>query len=153
MSRSTVPGVQFSFTRRADGIIDASVGPDHSVFNDALEDCVSSRAPRGAEPGLSTYWIERAEHGVRQSAESGRAEPFASGNVTYLRLEGNQVVAGYDLDPEEEHADQIPLEAFLRLLGDWKQRVVAAGGATGPAAMPSNPEKRVWDLGSGDDDR
>jgi hypothetical protein len=129
--------MELRFSRRPDGIIDASLGPDHAMLNHALEDAVSSRAPRGApRPGLSTYWIDQAEVRARSAAAEGSREPFASGNVTYLRLDGDRVVAGYDFDPAEAETDSISLEEFLRLLAAWRTEVVDAGGATGKDAIP-----------------
>jgi hypothetical protein len=137
--------MEVRFTRRPDGIIDASLGPDHALFNHALEDSVSSRAPRGApRPGLSTYWIDRAERYARQAAADRSEKPFTSGNVTYLRVEGDRVVARYDFDPDDAEGDSIPLHDFLDLLADWRQAVLNAGGASGTYAEPLvNP----WPMG------
>ena len=137
--------MEVRFTQRPDSIIDASIGPDHELFNHALQDAVSSRAPRGApRPGLSTYWIDQADQYARQAAADGSNRPFASGNATYLKVEGDRVVAGYDFDDEEAEGDSIPLQDFLNLLADWRQTVVDAGGATGTDAEPPvNP----WPMG------
>lgn len=125
------------FVTRADGIIEARVSDNHGLLNHALEDSVSSRAPRGAPTGgLSTYWIDRAAEGVRAAMESASTAPFLSGNVTYLRLECDRVVAGYDFDPDEEDADSIDVQDFLSLLARWRRVVTEAGGASGSEAEP-----------------
>lgn len=114
------------------------------MFNRALADSVSSEAPRGAlRPGLSTYWIDRAEQRARQAALDGSPEPVASGNVAFLRIEGSYVVAAYEFDPDGDDAEAVPLEVFLDLLGKWRRRVVEAGGGSGPEAqMMSGPGTR-----------
>jgi hypothetical protein len=130
--------MRFEFTARDDGVIDATVGSEHLLMNHALEDAVSSRAPRGAaHPGLSTYWIDRAENRLRSAVETQSSDPFATGNVTWLRLDGDSVVAGYEFDPDEQGGDSIPLNDFLVLLAEWRKVVVEAGGASGAAAEPS----------------
>ncbi len=102
------------FSERPDGQIDASLGPDWPVFNEALSDSVSSLPPRGAEgAGLSTYWIDVAADGARRAAEHGVEQPFVAGNVTYLRVVGDRVVAGNDFDPDEAEAQSSRWPTFL----------------------------------------
>jgi hypothetical protein len=130
--------MRFEFITQDDGMIEATVGPEHMLMNHALEDAVSSRAPRGAAcPGLSTYWIDQAESRLRSAMETQSSDPFASGNVTWLRLDGTHIVAGYVFDPDEQEGDTIPLHDFLDLLRQWRKLVVQAGGASGAAAEPS----------------
>ncbi len=113
----------FRFTVRPDGIIEAHVGSDESLLDHALNDAVSSRAPRGAaSQGLSTYWIDRTEQALRRAIADGLDEPFASGNATYLRLDGDRVVAAYDFDPEEQEGESLPLDEFLSILTEWRRR-------------------------------
>jgi hypothetical protein len=128
--------VKLEFSSRPDGIIDAFLAPGHEMFNRALADAVSSRAPSGASrPGLSTYWIDQVEERVRQAAIDGETEPFATGNVTILRLDGPNVVAAFDFDPDGDDTDAVPVVDFLALLSQWRQRVVAAGGVSGTEAQ------------------
>lgn len=123
------------FTTRPDGIIEVHAGPGLSFFNEALNDAVSSRAPRGAlRPGLSTYWIDKTEEGVRAAVADGSDTPFASGNATYLRLDHDRIVAAFDFDPEEEDTESLSVDDFLAVLAEWRQRVIDAGGASGPEA-------------------
>jgi hypothetical protein len=140
--------VDVDFVVRPDGIIEAHVEPRGGLLDEALNEAVSSRAPRGAvRQGLSTDWIDRTEALARRNAENGVSDPFASGNVTYLRLDGNRVVAGYDFDPDEENADTLMLEEFLNLLAEWRERVKEAGGASGPEAAEMVEAERVWPMG------
>lgn len=136
--------MNLTFSVRTDGIIDVSLGDEWRLFNQALEDSVSSRAPRGAHrPGLSTYWIDRTEAAVQAAAAEGSTDPFASGNVTFLRLNGDAVVAAFDFDPEGGDVEEIPLEDFLALLKEWRKRVIDAGGTHGvDAQLGTEPTPR-----------
>jgi hypothetical protein len=126
--------MDLSFTHLPDGVIEISVGRSDGLFTMAMNDSVSSRAPRGsATPGLSTYWIDRVEAAAQSAREHRSAEPFASGNVTYLRLDGDEVIAAFDFDPAEIDAESMPLESFLRALREWRGRVIEAGGASDSA--------------------
>jgi hypothetical protein len=105
-------------------------------MDEALNDAVTSRAPRGAVlQGLSTYWIDRTEEKLRTAREQRLTTPFASGNAWYLRLEGDSVIAASDYDePREVHTESMPVEEFERLLVAWRNHVIAAGGASGSEA-------------------
>jgi hypothetical protein len=139
-SRQTVR-VNFAFTVRGDGIIEARTGSGDGVLDHALNDAVSSRAPRGAFfPGPSTYWIDRTAKALRRAIAEGHEKPFASGNATYLRLDGDRVVAGYDFDPDEREGESLPLVEFLRLLNEWRRRVIEGGGVSGQAAARMSEE-------------
>jgi len=67
------------------------------IPNEALEDSIGSRPPRGApQAGPSTFWLNRALQGVRARIADAGDEPFASGNATYLQVRGRNVEARYD---------------------------------------------------------
>jgi hypothetical protein len=128
--------MEWGFEVRADGIIEMHVDPAHGAMDEALNDAVTSRAPRGAvRQGLSTYWIDRTEERLLRARHQGLAAPFASGDAWYLRLEGDTVVAASDYDePREGHSETMPLEKFLDLLAAWRDRVIGAGGVSGSEA-------------------
>jgi hypothetical protein len=133
----------------ADGVIEVrtSVG---GVFDDALNDSVSSRAPRGAtSQGLSTYWIDSVERDARAAAEHGGKLPFASGNITVLRVADDEIVASYDygLPDDEDDAERVPLGDFLKVLAKWREAVVAAGGASGNAAFDGVAQRPARPMG------
>jgi hypothetical protein len=72
--------VAVRFTVQHDGMIEAHVGSDGGLVTLALNDAVGSRAPRGAvHQGLSTFWIDRAESGVRLAIDQRRTEPSPMG--------------------------------------------------------------------------
>ncbi len=114
------------FERRDDGQVDAFLdSADYSLLQEALNDCVSSLPPRGMPGnGPSTYWIDVAERGARQAAAIGDDRPFTWGNVTLLRVVGDQVEATLDFD--DEVVERIPLPDFLNLLTAWRAEVVTA---------------------------
>lgn len=126
--------MDLSFTHLPDGIIEIVVGRSDGLFTMAMNDSVSSRTPRGSStPELSTYWIDRVEAAAQSARERRSADPFASGNVTYLRLAGDAVIAAFDFDAEEIEAESMPLESFLRALREWRGRLIEAGGASDSA--------------------
>ncbi|MBW3649583.1 MAG: hypothetical protein KY458_03355 [Actinobacteria bacterium] len=131
------------FELRSDGIVDCLLD-GRSLLNEALADAVSSRAPRGAlHPGLSTYWIDRTEEAVRRAVQHRLQEPFATGNVTYLSLKGDLVVAAYDFDGEDGQTESIPVDEFVHILTLWRQEVVGAGGVSGDDAAALQDEPRA----------
>lgn len=127
--------MEVQFSTREDGQVDASLGPDWPLFNHALGDSVSSLPPRG-EPGNapSTYWVDVAATGARRAAERGDGNPFTWGNITTLHVEGDDVVARYDYD-EEGDGERVPLNEFLELLEEWRERVLASR-AGADASLP-----------------
>ncbi len=131
------------FSRRTDGQVDATLGDGWMVFNEALADAVSSLPPRGERGvGPSTYWIDLSEAQARRSATEGELAPFVSGNITYLRVQGDLVIAAYDFDPEESEAESMPLSVFLGILGQWRTEVLASRHGAGevlPDTYRRNP--------------
>ena len=114
-----------TFSVRDDGQVDALIGPELPVFQEALNDSVSSLPPRGAPGnGPSTYWIDHAENGVLSAQRTGDGRPFTWGNTTVLRLQGDTVVASYDYAEPDEPGDEVPLADFLALLAEWRIQVM-----------------------------
>lgn len=113
------------FSVREDGQVDASLGDDWPIFNDALADSISSLPPRGA-PGVGpfTYWIVVAREGALRAAERGDDRPFIWGNFTELLVREGSVVARYDYADPDEPVDSLPLGDFLQLLDLWRDRIV-----------------------------
>jgi hypothetical protein len=115
-----------AFTRRSDGQVDVSLGSEWPVFNDALNDSISSLPPRGAiGPGPSTYWIDIAETGVRAAEASGDESPFITGNETRISLKGTSVYASYDYEYGDDvnKAQVLELPEFLNLLARWRTEI------------------------------
>jgi hypothetical protein len=68
--------VEFTFSTREDGQVDATIVGEHPGLNEALADSISSLPPRGAPGrGPSTYWIDVARAGSIAALESGSDAP------------------------------------------------------------------------------
>jgi len=112
-----------------------NLGPDWPLFNEALNDCVSSLPPRGANGvGPSTYWIDVAEEGVIRASQQGVESPFTAGNVTRLRVRSGKVTASLDF-AEDEPEEAMPLADFLAILRAWRVRVLESATAS-TSALP-----------------
>jgi hypothetical protein len=135
--------VEVTFAQRPDGIIEASLGAEMPTFSHALNDAVSSRAPRGAaRAGLSTYWIDRVERDARAALANGSSAPFASGNVTVLYVVEGRVHASFEFDDEGSEAESLTVCDFFDLLAAWRQRVIDSGGVHGDeAALLLTPDQ------------
>src|SRR5437899_1886023 len=67
---------------RDDGTVDARLGPEWPIFNEALADSISSLPPRGsAEKRLSTYWIDKTLERLRSVQQTTAEGRIASGNA------------------------------------------------------------------------
>lgn len=132
--------VEAVFSTRGDGQVDVTLGPDWPLFNEALNDCVSSLPPRGASgAGPSTYWIDIAEGGALRASEQADETPFTAGNVTRLRVRSGTVTASLDF-AEDEPEEDMPLADFLAILSAWRVRVLES--AAGSAAALSETYRR-----------
>ena len=127
--------VEVTFAQRPDGIIEASLGEKMPTFSHALNDAVSSRAPRGAvHTGLSTYWIDRVERDARAALADESSAPFASGNITILYVIEDRVHASFEFDDDGGQAESMTIRDFFDLLAAWRQRVIDGGGVHGAEA-------------------
>jgi hypothetical protein len=129
------PVSEARFMVRKNGIIEVEVGVPGGALDHALNDAVTGRAPRGARhTGLSTYWVDRTERQLALAIENGTTEPFASGDVTYLRTDGQTVIAALDFDEDEATCESINVVSFIRVLAEWREHVIASGGVSGDRA-------------------
>jgi hypothetical protein len=108
------------------GFVNVTLDEELPVLSDALEDSLGTRPPRAApQDGPSTYWLDNGIARLRERMESGTAEPFASGNATYLQLQEGLVEARYDYDPPDSDViSAVAADEFLALLVEWRRRVV-----------------------------
>jgi hypothetical protein len=122
------------FNRRDDGNIDARLGDEWPLFNEALADSISSLPPRGQDQaGPSTYWVDVALQGLENSLRTGTDRPFAAGNVTLLRVRDGMIEARFDFD-EAEAGEFMSVEDFRAIIGEWRGQIVgSASSATNPA--------------------
>ncbi|GAA4822901.1 hypothetical protein ACFQ0K_16395 [Nocardioides caeni] len=112
------------FTVREDGQVDAQLPSAGPLFNEALDDSISSLPPRGARgSGPSTYWVDVALKGLRQAELNNDERPFTYGNITLLRLVGDKVEARYDFADDDEEGDFVDVGDFVALLEEWGARI------------------------------
>jgi hypothetical protein len=111
---------EWQFRERDDQIIEVDLGPEWPGFTEALNDAVSTRAPRGEPAGLSTFWIDRTLSWL-ESADSPKKE-LASGNATSLVLDGSFVVAqsDYEMWPDS----RMSLDDFVRGMELWRAETI-----------------------------
>lgn len=112
--------MEAQFRKREDGVIDANLGAEWGGFTEALQDAVTTRAPRGSDGvNPSTYWIDRTVAAL-SSARDG--EVVASGNSTELVVEADHVVARSQYETFVEQ--RLSRTAALDVLGQWRAEVV-----------------------------
>jgi hypothetical protein len=119
--------VQVEFVAlRDDGTIDARLGSDWPIFNEALADAVSS-LPRGSkETRLSTYWIDQTLErlaALRAQDQTGR---IAGGNAYSLAFDGAGVEAIFDYGDPDEDVELMSVDDFRSILEGWRAAVIAA---------------------------
>jgi hypothetical protein len=134
--------MRYQFHRTEAGSVDVTLDDDLPVLLDALADSPGTCPPLGArEDGPSTYWLDSAIAHLRERMESGNPEPFASGNTTYLQLQGGRVEARYDYDPvDSDIVDRVDPAGLLDLLTEWQRLVL---DASPEAARRLPPDRRA----------
>lgn len=111
--------VEWRFEEREDQLIEADLGPNWSGFSEALNDAVSTRAPRGHPSGLSTYWIDRTLESLGGASQPGAV--LASGNATSLIHDGRFVVAHSDYDLWGD--ERMSVDDFVSRMEAWRAAV------------------------------
>ena len=116
--------MNWSFHVEPGGLVWPEPGAHGPQLKDALWDCVSSLSPRGQEPKLSTYWIDRALTGL----SSGRSGDFviASGNAWSLLRSGDEVVVRFDYGDEDDEHETVPATELVAGLTAYREAVVRA---------------------------
>ena len=110
---------------RDDGTVDARLGSEWPIFNQALADSISSVPPRGSpERHLSTFWIDSTLGRLRSMREGQTLGPIASGNAYSLILDGDDVVASFDYGDEDDQ-ERLAVDDVIELLTGWREAVVA----------------------------
>ena len=136
-------GMRYQFRRRDDGSVHMILDDDLPLLRDALEASLGTRPPRGGpQGGRSTNWLDNAITRLRERMGSGSAEPFASGNVTYLLLRGSRVEARYDFEPvDSDIVDRVESEDLLGLLTEWRRLVLEASPEAAHRMPPPRPAR------------
>ncbi len=117
--------MRFAFRTTPAGYVEVAQSDDMSVFIRVLNDCVGSRAPRGARSGPSTYWIDAALEEFRRALSDSDSPSMLSGNMSYLQLVDGLVEARYDYDPpDSDIVERLPLPDVIALLEQWRTAVI-----------------------------
>lgn len=115
----------FQFTTTAAGYIDVRRSDQMAIFAGVLNDCVGSRAPRGAPVGLSTFWIDAALNEFRPHLADSNGYAMFSANASYLELVDGLVEARFDYDPPgSDIVERLPLQEVIELLEAWRTEVI-----------------------------
>lgn len=115
----------FQFTTTTSGYIDVERSDQMPIFTNVVNDCVGSRAPRGAPAGLSTFWIDAALNEFRPHLTDSNGSAMFSGNASYLELVDRLVEARFDYDPpDSDIVERLPLREVIELLEAWRTEVI-----------------------------
>lgn len=123
-----------SFSTRQDGQIEVDLGLGLRLFTHALNDCVTSRPPRGAEEnGPSTFWVDVTDQSLERALLAGLDDQFSEGNSHELWLKSGQIEARSAYPVEEgEPGEVLAVADFRRVLAGWRQQIVQAPPADPP---------------------
>jgi hypothetical protein len=129
---------------RDDGTIDARLGSEWPIFNEALADAVSSLPPRGSsEARLSTYWIEQTLARLATLEARNETGPIASGNAYSLVFDGDGVEAVFDYGDPNEEVELMSTADFRSILEGWHRAVLAAQ-AHETRTVPQTYRRNPW---------
>lgn len=132
--------MRFAFTTTLTGYVEVAQTDEMSLFIRVLNDCVGSRAPRGAPSGLSTYWIDAALEEFRRAVSESDSPATFSGNMSYLELVDGLVEARYDYDPpDSDIVERLPLRELVDLLDEWRAEVIRLDPAATTRMPPPRP--------------
>jgi hypothetical protein len=76
--------MRFRFMSTPSGDVIVARSDEIPLVTDVVNDCIGTRAPWGAPPGLSTYWIDEALKEFRPHLGVSEASASFSGNASYL---------------------------------------------------------------------
>jgi hypothetical protein len=86
-----------------------------------------------------------ATDGLSRALASGSDRPFTWGNVTLLRLNSGRVEARYDFEEEEVAGQFLDVDAFQRIMAEWRRRIAERASASKsplPETYRRNPMPR-----------
>jgi hypothetical protein len=129
---------------RDDGTIDARLGSDWPIFNEALADAVSSLPPRGStETRLSTYWLDQTLERLAALQARNQAGAIAGGNAYSLVFDGDGVKAVFDYGDPNEEVELMSTDDFTSILKRWRA-VVLAAQAHETRLVPETYRRNPW---------
>jgi hypothetical protein len=125
-----------SFRWADDGVVHIQLGEGWEALQDALEDSLGSRPPRGDDSDPpSTYWLDRVLALMHRS-DGSRIE-LSSGNMSRITLEGTTVTASADYDTFDDV--EVGAWEFEMLLRAWRREVLEARSRSEQAYADDHP--------------
>ena len=93
--------MRYQFNRTDDGSIDVTLEDDLPLLREALVDSLGTLSAPWCAPGRPVDVLagQTPSLQLRERMDSGNPEPFASGNATYLQLQGGRVEVEIRLRP------------------------------------------------------
>jgi hypothetical protein len=136
--------VEWVFHAEHGGLVWPDPGATRPELKQALQDCLPSLSAAGAEPRLSTNWIDHALSGLT----SGRSADavIASGNAWSLIRSGDDVVVHFDYRDEDYEHETVSVAALVAGLTAYREAVVLARC---PADRPSIA-RAISSMGAGE---
>jgi len=130
----------FRFVSTDAGYVEIVRSEERPAFTDVLNDCIGTRAPRGAPSGLSTYWIDETLKVFRPHLSGSEASAIFSGNASYLELVDGLVEARFDYDPpDSDVVERLPLHELVDLLEAWRIEVIRLDPTAATRMPPPRP--------------
>lgn len=125
-----------SFRWADDGVVHIQLAEGWEALQDALEDSLGSRPPRGDDSDPpSTYWLDRVLALMHRS-DGSRIE-LSSGNMSRITLEGTTVTASADYDTFDDV--EVGAWEFEMLLRSWRREVLEAKSQSDAAYNDNYP--------------
>jgi hypothetical protein len=129
---------------RDDGTVDARLGPEWPLFNEALADAISSLPPRGSEERrLSTYWIDAALDRLRKLQTANGQGRIAGGNAYGIVFSPDGVTAVFDYANDDDPGETMTAEEFVDLLERWRAAVLEVQ-KTETREVPATYRRNPW---------
>lgn len=113
--------MELAFLLRSDGVVDIALPAEWSGLEQALNDSLGTRAPRGDDsPAPSTYWLDRTLARIRRN--DGSPAELSSGNMSTISLADGQLIVSADYETFEEV--RLPIVQAVELLHRWRTEAI-----------------------------
>jgi len=113
--------MEAAFVLRADGVVDIALPAEWSGLEQALNDSLGTRPPRGDDlPAPSTYWLDFTLARIRRN--DGSPVELSSGNMSTISFADGHLIVSADYDTFEEV--RLPIAEALELLDRWRTEAI-----------------------------